>query len=239
MDEHLLEGLFRWSHSFTIKDSLEEDFLNTEGEPVTVYQRIVGDAEVDLARQTALRSSALKRRQLIDPDSLDRLTLIPDYSLLAKDDLIGLILLNELAELRTQASRELTFSFPELPPSNSSLEEQEEYQTAVDTFFDRREKALQEKITELVDVRRRELGKLRKNRLHKIHEDSTINVICREEMLATFNEMIAYLGTYSDSDFTKKSFSTYYSFKNSASNLKRQLIEKYAELEISGNDLKK
>ena len=238
MDERVLEGLFRWTQKVEIKDSFGEPYLTKTGVPVVVYQRIVGDAEIALARQTAIRSSAIKRRQLADPNSLDRLTLIPDYSLLEKDNLVGLIILSELQDLRAQASRDLVFPFPEQPSASATLQEQEENQEAIDTFHDRREVRLQEATKELVQMRRNELGAIRIDRLRKEHENAAINSVCREELLAVFNEMITYLATHDDAEYITRSYRTFNEFRNAASHLKRQLIEAYAMLELSGKDLK-
>ena len=202
MDEHILEGLFRWSHSFVVKDAFGEEVMNVEtGEPFVLYQRVIGDAELDMARSTALRASALKRRQLSDPTSLDRLTLIPDYSKIDKDGLIALITIYELPDIRSEASRTLAFPFPEPPKSTATLEEQEEYQEAVDTYFERREEKLQNEVSEQISIRKKALGQRNKAYLRRLYEETAIDAACRDVFLSNINEMMAYLGTYGDPDF--------------------------------------
>lgn len=235
----VLDNLLKWEHTFTIKDSMGNDYKDSEGNPIVVYQRIVGDAEVDLARQTALRASAMKRRMLTDPSSLDRMTLIPDYELLDTDSLKGLIVLSELMDLREKATRELVFPFPEPPKSSANLEEQEKYQEAIDKYFEEREDRLQKETDQLAKLRRKELNSYSRAELERNHEQVTINNVCREEMLSTFNEMVAYQGTYIDPKYTTRAFSSYNAFKAAASYLKRQVVEQYAKLEVSGQTLKK
>lgn len=238
MEDFILEGLLKWSHEFIPKDSYEEDITHN-GKPVVLYQRIIGDADLDTARQTAWRASALKRRQLKDETSLDRIMIIPDYTLLDKKTLIALITLNELPELRQKASRDLVFGFPEPLNEDSTLEDQEEYQETIDTFFDRRQEKLTDEVNSLIEVRKKELKQMTKDKLTVLHENTAIDYACREVFLLTFNEMVAYLGTYSDSKHKKRAFPTFYSFRNMVTEIKQQLIEKYAELEITGDKLKK
>ena len=238
MEDFILEGLLKWSHKFTPNDSSGEPITHN-GKPIVLYQRVIGDADLDTARQTAWRAAALKRRQLKDETSLDRVMIVPDYTLLDKETLIALITLNELPELRQQASRDLIFGFPEALDESSTLEEQEEYQEATDTFFDRRQEKLAEKVNQLIEVRKKELKQMTKNKLKVLHEATAIDYACREVFLLTFNEMVTYLGTYSDAKFKKRAFPTFYSFRNVVTDIKQQLVEKYAELEISGGKLKK
>lgn len=222
------------------------------GEPVTVqdpetgeqvevkiYQRIIGDAEIAAAKEAALRSSALKRTQLRSPTNLDRLLLIPEFDKLSTDDLVSLIILNELADIRAQASRELRFPYPEEPKGDASLEKQEKYQEEVDTYFERREEVLKDKIEELVRLRDTELKSMGRPALENLYEEVAINSACREEMLVIFNSMIAYLATFDDAEFTSRSFSSFSTFQNANTDIKRQLIEAYLQLEISGEKLKK
>jgi len=238
MEDFVLEGLLKWSHSFVPVDSLG-DSISHNGNPVTLYQRIIGDAELDIARQTSWRASSLKRRQLKDVTSLDRIMIIPDYELLDKKTLVALIVLNEIPEVRQKVSREMVFGFPDAPDEDSTLEEQEKYQEAVDTFFDRRQKKLSDEVEQLLEQRRKELSKMNKPALIKLHETTAIDYACREVFLSTFNEMVAYLGTYIDPEFKRRAYPTFYSFRNTVTNIKHQIIEKYAELEVNGENLKK
>lgn len=237
--EELLEGLFKWTHEVVLEDSFGEQVLKSDGTPWKVYQRVVGDAEIDMARQTALRHSATLRKRLRNSSDLDRMTIIPDYSILTVEQVIALIVLNELSDIRAEASRDLLFSYPEQPTGSDSLEEQEKYQELVDTYFERREAKLQEEVNKLIVIRREHLEQYNEERLRKVHEESAIQSACREEMISIFNEVVTYFGTYSDAEFTTKAFGSYNTFKNASSVLKSQLIQKYTELEVSGQQLKK
>lgn len=240
----ILEGLFKWSHEVVLKDSMGEpitykDESTGELKPITVFQRVIGDAEVDLARQTALRASALKRKNLNNPANLDRMALIPEFAKLDKDSLIGVTVLNEITDFRAQASRELRFPFPEELSGGASLKEQEQYQEAVDTYFTRREEAVVEKTRQLVETRTQELTKFSKKKLQQIYEEVSINGVCRDAMLITFNEFVTYLATYDTEEFTNKAFSSFAAFRNANTSVKSQLMEAYLQLELSGDQLKK
>lgn len=129
MDTNILEGLFKWTHEVAIVDSMGEpvtvqDPSTGEQQPVKVYQRIIGDAQVGMARETALRASALKRIELRDPMNLSRLLLIPEFDKLDIENLIALTLLSEVGDLRDTARRELRFPFPEEPKADATLEAQ-------------------------------------------------------------------------------------------------------------------
>lgn len=244
MDTNILEGLFKWTHDFLMVDSMGEPITvehpdTKEQVQVRVYQRIVGDAEVARARETALRASALKRTELRDPTSLDRLLLIPEFNRLEKDDLVALALLAEISDLRDQARRDLRFPYPEEPKADATLEEQEEHTHSIDTYFERRDEAIKEKTQELIELRKKELDSFNRQRLEGIYEETIINNAVKEEMLVTFNEMITYLATYDDPEFKQHSFTSFSAFRNASTQVKRQLIEGYLQLEISGDDLKK
>ncbi len=242
--EHILEGLFKWTHDFLMVDSMgepvtAEDPTTGEQVPIRVYQRIVGDAEVARSREAALRASALKRTELRDPTNLDRLLLIPEFDRLEKDDLVSLALLSEIGDMRDEARRDLRFPYPAELKSDATLEQQEEHQRLEDTFFDRRNEAIKEDTQKLIEQRQVELTSFNRNRIEQIYEDVVINNAAKEAMMTTFNEMMTYLATYNDPKLKKRSFTSYSTFKNANTEVKRQLIEGYLRLEVGGDNLKK
>lgn len=233
-----LEGLFKWSHDWVMTDSTGVP-LTLEGKEVRVYQRVIGDADLQLARETALRASALQRKKLEEDISFDRAVLIPNYSYMDKGEIVALIVLLELPELRRQAEKELVFPYPEAPPSSASLEDQEDYQESIDTYFDRRDEQLKELINKNVEIRKQELNKLNKQQLRTHHESASIDSSCRDVFLTILNEFMAYRGTYLDAEHTKRAYSSFNSFRNASPVAKRQVVSKYAELELKGDQLKK
>lgn len=242
--DYILEGLFKWTHELVIVDSMGEPVTVQDPKtgkqlPVKVYQRIVGDAEVSMARETALRASALKRTELRDPTNLDRILLVPDFERLERDNLISLALLSEVAEIRDMARRDIRFPFPEEPGIDAALEQQEEYQRLVDTYIERRDEVIKKKAQELLQLRQRELEAMNRQQIERIYEESVINNAARQEMLGTFNEMVTFLATYSDNKFQRRAFTSFSAFRNANSDVKRQLVEGYLNLELQGDKLKK
>jgi len=234
-----LEGLFKWHHELNLVDSLGDNVKKQDGTDWVVYQRVIGDSEINLARETALRASAIQRRKLQEPSNLDRMLIIPDYHNMDKGNIIALIILHELPDLRAAAQKEVLLPFPDASDSSATLKQQEETQTAIDTYFEKRDRLILEKINELVQARQEELQKNPKKRLQVIHADAAMNGSCREIFLVTLNEMLTYLGTWLDSEFKHRAFQSYNSFRNASTHLKQQLIEGYAVLELGGNKLKK
>lgn len=233
-----LEGLFKWSHDWLML-GLDGEPLVDKGKEVRVYQRVIGDADLQLARETSLRASALQRKKLEEDASLDRASLVPNYTNMDKGEIAALIILIELPEIRRNADRVLVFPYPESPLSSATLEEQEAFQEAVDTYFERREVALREEITKAVTVRKKELLRKNKKQLRTIHETGAIESSCRDVFLTILNEFIAYRGTYLDPEYKQRAYPSFNSFRNASPVAKRQVITNYADLELKGEQLKK
>lgn len=234
-----LDGLFKWTHKVELENSFGEPITDANSNPVVVYQRIVGDAELDLARQTALRASAILRKRLRSRDSISRLIHVPDYSQMAKENIVALIILNEMSDMRSKASRELQYPFPQSPGQDASLEDQEKYQEAVDNYFDERNEKIREETNRMATERKKVLDKYSKDRLQEIYEESAIDLQCKNEVNKVMQEMMTYLGTYRSDKFKHRAFSSFNAFRNAATHIKAQLIKAYNELEMSGEKLKK
>ena len=234
-----LEGLFKWSHDWLMLGLNGQPLETEEGKEVRVYQRVIGDADLQLARETALRAAALQRKKLEEDSSLDRASLVPNYTYMDKGEITALIILTELHEIRRKADRELVFPYPEPPSSSATLEEQEQYQEAIDTYFERREKELKELIQDKVEMRKKELRKLSKDQLRVVHETAAIESSCRDVFLSILNEFMAYRGTFLDPEFIKRAYPSFNAFRNASPIAKRQIIANYANLELKGDQLKK
>jgi hypothetical protein len=233
-----LEGLFKWSHDWEMLD-LNGEPLKVDGKEVKIYQRVIGDADLQLARETSLRASALQRKKLQEGTGLDRASLVPNYKYMDKGEISALIVLVELSDIRRQADKDLIFPYPEPPSSNATLEEQENYQESIDIFFDERDKELKKRVTKLVELRKEELRKLPKDRLREIHETAAVESACRDTFLTILNEYMAYRGTFLDAAFTQRAYPSFNAFRNASPYAKRQIITNYADLELKGDQLKK
>jgi len=233
-----LETLFRWKGELRIKDSSGEPVI-VDNKPLVLYQRVVGDADINEVRKQALKASAKLRKELRDASSDAHLALIPDYEELDDDTLRNMVVLADAVNLRTTAL-ETTNRPPEPlePDSDASLEEQEKYEAALREHATALEKAVKDKTQELMDERRAELEKLDRESLVDIFIKTVIDSLCRAEMMQTFNSWCAYLGTYKDKKMKKRAFDSYAAFDNAAAELKQQIISGYLSLEMSGEDLK-
>ncbi|GAG01813.1 unnamed protein product, partial [marine sediment metagenome] len=144
-----------------------------------------------------------------------------------------------ISDMRDEARRDLRFPYPAELKSDATLEQQEEHQRLEDTFFDRRNEAIKEDTQKLIEQRQVELTSFNRDRIEQIYEDVVINNAAKEAMMTTFNEMMTYLATYNDPKLKKRSFTSYSTFRNANTEVKRQLIEGYLRLEVGGDNLKK
>ena len=234
----ILDTLFKWQGELEIKDGKGEVVLVND-KPLIVYQRVVGDAELIRARKQALKASGSLRRELRDKTSDSHIAMIPDYEALDDETLSRMILLSEALDIRTQA-----ISLAEKPKepkeldSDATLEQQEEYEAALEAHSKAIEKAVQEKSKQLADKRIEELEEVQREKLVKIFMTTVVDSLCRSEMLRVFNSWCAYLGTYKSKRMKTLAFSNYAAFDNASPELKNQILDSYIGLELGGEDLK-
>ena len=100
------------------------------------------------------------------------------------------------------------------------------------------EEAIQKKSKELADKRLEELEDIPRKKLVDIFLATVIDSLCRSEMLREFNSWCAYFGTYKDKRMKTLAFSNYAAFSNASPYLKSQILDRYIELELGGEDLK-
>jgi hypothetical protein len=235
---NILDTLFRWQGEVEIKDNKGEAVLINK-EPLKVYQRVIGDAELVRARKQALRASGSLRKELRDKKSDSHIALVPDYEALDDETLCRMILLSESLDIRTQA---ITLADkpkqPKEPNSDATLEQQEKYEAALETHTKAIETAVQDKSKELADKRLEELKEIPRDKLTKIFITTVVDSLCRSEMLRVFNSWCTYLGTYTGKRMKTLAFSNYTAFDNASPELKSQLLDSYIGLELGGADLK-
>jgi hypothetical protein len=238
MTTSILDDLFKWRGKLEIKDNKGEVVLVND-KPLIIYQRVVGDADLIRARKQALKASGGLRRDLRDKTSDSYIAMIPDYEALDDETLGSMILLSEALDIRTKATAIAEKpKEPREPDSDATLEQQEEYETAVESHTRAIEEAIQEKSKELADKRIEELKGIPREKLVKIFMSTVVDSLCRSEMLRVFNSWCAYLGTYKSRRMKARAFSSYAAFDNASPELKSQILDSYIGLEFGGEDLK-
>jgi len=232
-----LENLFKWTGEVKVVGADGEPVMY-RNKPLVLYQRVVGDSEIAEARHHALQRSKRLRKDLREDDSLMRDSVIPEYDDLKDDDLKSAIVLSESMILRQKAINTVAEPVEPVLLSDASLEEQEEHDTAISEANAKWEAEVNKRTKELMDARLKELQDMDRDALIDLFLSTTINAVCRSQMLRTFNEWCTYLGTYKDRAFTKRAFKNFESFNNASTILKNQLVSSYLTLEISGDTLK-
>jgi hypothetical protein len=227
-----ISKLFRWGDEFKILDSSGNELL-------TVFIRLVGDAEINRARVFALRKSAEIRKKLKDEESDEYFAYIPDKELLEKDTLVEAVILYMTKDVTLDVFNEVRLPLPVEPESDASLEKQEKHQQEIDDYPKRREGLVRERVIEILNSRREELKSRDIDYLYNEFKKLLINKICEDEMLDSFKEMCVYFGSYKDSEYKEQLFKDFDEFDNLPQNIKGQFLDYYATLELSGEDLKK
>lgn len=226
-----IERLFTWSKECVI--------TGLQGKDMTVYVRLLGDADLNRARVMSLRITAEFRKTLKDEDSDERIAFIPYKEELTKEMLVESILILTLRETTQQIMRETTLKLPKEPPSDATTEDLEKFQKEVDEFPEKREKVLKEKIEKITERKRSELSEKDEDSLYKSYVEILIRELCDQELLKRFKEHCVFFGTYQDKKFTKRLFNSFDVFDNLPKEVKDKLIETYEFLEIESDELKK
>lgn len=225
-----ISKLFYWGDKFTITGKGD----NT----LDVYIRLVGDAELNRARVFALRKSAELRRQLKDVNSEQRLARLPDFTVIDKETLVENTLTFYIREITMKAYEEVDVPEPKSLKSDSTLEQQEKYQTEVDDYPNKLNEAVRKFIEKEVDKERKKLSKRTKEEIVEEYEQVLINRHCENEMIIRMKEMCAFLGSFMDEAYKKPVFDNFEKFDNMPTEIKKQFIEAYSSLEIGTDELK-
>lgn len=233
-----LENLFKWSNNFVIKDKQGNE-VEVDGKPLTLYQRVVGDAELAEARKNALYASRKLRKALRDEASAERATLLPEYEDMTNEELKNAIILTEGTQLRRRAEEMADLPKYPVKPKGDSLEAEEEYQIALDNYEKKKREEVNKQLEKILNKKKEELKGLHTETLQERFIEAVIKTIARSRMLEVFNQWCAYLGTYKDKAMTKRAFKSFEAFDNSATELKEQILDHYIELEFGGGNLKK
>ncbi len=227
-----ISKLFEWGKEFQL-------LVPNTNKKVKLYIRLLGDSEINRARIYAIRKSKELRTKLRSPDTDEHLAYMQDYSSLNQDEVLELVLALSVKGIAQQAIKEVSIPYPVMPDSDAELEEQEKFQTLVDDYPNKRERALREYISKNVDLLKRSLQKESKEYLLKEYEKLIIDALCEEEMIKSFRDMSAYLGTYKDKEYTNLAFKSVDEFLKLPQQIKEEIIQDYLSLEVSVEDLKK
>lgn len=225
-----LSPLFTWSKEFEVV---------ANGTTTPVFMRILGDADMNRARVTALRKSAELRKRLKDLDSDERLAFIKDIDDIEMDTLIAVVTVFSMRELSEKAQKNLKIKAPKAPRSDAKTSAHEKYQAEVDAYPIKRQEELRALITKEVEVMKENLDKLPKEEVYTRYVKSMIDEMCEQELLREFKSQCAYYGSFKDRELTERLFSSYEEFNNLQSNLKQQFLDEYATIELHGDELKK
>jgi hypothetical protein len=222
--------LFTWSKEFEVLSN---------GKNTKVYMRLLGDADMNRARVSALRSSAALRKKLKDAESDERIAYIKDIDDIDINSMIAVIIVFAMRDLTDVAITKLKIKLPKQPKSDAKTSVHEKYQEEVDSYPTRRQEELRDLINKEVEAMKETLLKEDKEVLYKKYIDSMIEEMCEQELLKEFKSQCCYYGTYSTPDLSTRLFATFEEFNNLQSDLKQQFLTEYSMMELQGDDLKK
>lgn len=229
--QELLTKLFHWNAELPIKDS-NGNVLTT------VYQRIVGDYDLQSARKAALRHSGQLRAKLVHTESDDYQVYVAPVLTLNRSEQETLLLFDELNEIQKKAEKLTKIAEPKEPDADAPNIEFEKYQELDDTYEQRFLALLKENTDKLFNERKEEVAKLSDEEISDLITRNRIEALCDVELKNRFFEYCVYLGTYEDSGFKTRLYATFDDFGNMPEPLKQQLMRGYADLEMSAISLK-
>lgn len=227
-----LDRLFKWGKQVSINDKQGNELFSC-------YIRLVGDAELNRARIFALRKSAELRRLLRSTDSEERLAFIVDFESVDEEKLVEMITYMNTRDITMKVINRVDIPFPKEPQDDASLEEQENYQSEVDSWPSKREAKIREEIEKEAEKLRNNLRGQGKEKLYKQYEDSVIAEMCESEMTKQYRQICTFFGLYKDEKYKEKLFTEFETFDNLLPDYKSQLMEAYMTLELSMDELKK
>lgn len=228
-----LSDLLRWNQEIELKDA--------EGKSVAkVWIRLVGDLDYQQAQQVSLLASRVMRKKLNDTASVEYKSLFLDIDDREKKDLIMNIVLSEISNYREWAIEEAEKELEKVLelPQDANLEQQEKHQESEEEYQKNRVAAIRKKLDEKADKRTKELEEKPIEEIKDIFIRAAKDEKCMNIFTQTFREFCVYTGTYANSSFSKKAFGSFEEFQNVATSIKRQLLDAYIKLELTGEQLK-
>lgn len=223
--------LFDWSKEVVIE--------GVDKKKISVYLRLLGDADVNRVRVLSLRRSAELRRALRDYNSDERLAYIPYKEELGKEGMVNAILMFSMRDITKQAVKDVVVAKPKEPGSEASTERLEKFQKEVDEYPAKRDKAIRDLMDKLLEKRKEELNSKSEDDLYNEYVTYLINELCERELMDRFRDYSVYFGAFSDKRFSKKFFNSFDVYDNLPRDIKDKLIEAYSQIDIEPNELKK
>ena len=225
-----IEKLFNWSRVFEIGE---------EENPIFIYMKVLGDADLNKTRVHALRESAKLRRELRDPNSDQYLVAIRDKEDLSKEDLVNYNVIFSAREITQNVWKNVKVPYPKQPKSDASLEEQERYQKEVDDYPKKKEEEFRKAINESESKLKKELQSKSDDDLYILYKKSVTNELCEQKAISAFKEMSVYLGCYKDDEFKDRFFESFEQLQNLEPAQKVEFLSAYQTLEMGTDEIKK
>lgn len=226
-----IRPLFRWGKEVEINDA--------SGNPVKLYVRIVGDAELNRARVYGLRTSKELRKKLRDKESDERLIYIPDWNDLEINQVCDIYLSLVAREIVQAVIKDLDMNLPAEPKSGASLEEEEEYQTKLDNWSEDRRRLIEAGVAIEMEKRRAKLSGMPKEELDKLTERTAINELCEDAMYKAFIDWVLSKAVYTDPEYKNLLFKDVEDFKDLMPDANEALASAYEEINLGMETLKK
>lgn len=239
-----LTNLLKWKKAISIKDEKGLTAKDENGNPIVVYMRIIGDKDLEDALLKARYASAVKRINLLNPESEDYTATISLFNEATRDQCIQIIQQGQNTNWTGEALSVVTV--PELPqldevardPDAPTLEELEK----LDKLIEETNETYRQEINNYIETKSKALLSELENKsdeeLIAQAKENIIIISAVEEYLNTLIDEKVWRSVYQDADYTLPEFQTKEEFLNLHVNLKTQLREEYQKLEAGFDDIK-
>lgn len=239
-----LTHLLKWKKAVIIKDDNGLVAKDENGNPVTVYMRVIGDKDLEDASLIARYTSSMKRAALADPDTRDYQTAVEIFNSANREQAIEMIVQGRAANWTGQALSDVVV--PDLPkiediaqdPDAPTLVELEKLDKAIEKINDEYKKEVDDYVKSREIVLRAELDEKSLEELIELAKEEVIVVLSIQTYLDTLINEKVWRSVYQDDAYTIPEFKNLDEFENLHISVKRQLIEEYRDLEAGFDDIK-
>lgn len=239
-----IADLLRWRNSVQLKDPDGNPILDSKGQPVTVYLRVIGDDDLQNAYKVARVISSDTRKKLRDKESIEFKDQVEPIREATKEECIQLI-----KTARTQNFDALAYSNIERPdpveleeiaedPDAPTLEEQEKLDAANAAQDEEFQKALKEYRETKERELEEELNQKPLEELRTQAEEEVSNITSLALFLQAVQDYKMIYACYNDKTFKERSFDSIEEYRSTHTVIKDQLAEAYFRLEAGTGDLK-
>lgn len=238
-----LVNLLRWKKAITLLDADGKPILDGKKE-VKVWIRIIGDEAQQEAYRAARIKSATKRfalRDLNSPDYQDQVLPILQAD---RETCEELIILSRGSNFTGEALANT--ERPELPKLSEiavdadapSLEEQEKLDAATKEIEDEYQRGLDEYVKTRGIELEKELAALDLDGIRVMAMFETSNAIALNTFLVTVQDEKAWRSVFMDENCQTPAYDSVDEFKEQHGVIRQQIVQAYADLEISPDDVK-